>query len=470
MERFRRLLSTTAVRLTIIYTVLFGLLALGVVAYISLNTSRLLQSQFQAAVDEEVRQISGVVRTLGLRRLIPTVEGRSRRPGANLYLVADANGRIIAGNVRDLDRALLGHEGWRSQPFEYQRFEDGDEELYRAIARVFTLPGGLKLLVGRDVGDATRFSQIVIQASAVSLIVLIGVALLLWFFVGRRALQRIDEVSKRSEKIIAGDLSQRLPTSGSGDEFDRLSGNLNAIIARIATLDAGVRNMSDSIAHDLKTPLTRLRNAAESALGAKSSKARNAELVRIVEGAGTLIRTFDSLLMISQVESGARPAQMEETELRSVLHDVYELFEPTAEESNVTFLCEIETRAKVHANRQLLAQALHNLLENAFKYAVDVNAPRITLSASQEGNRVEIAVTDNGPGIPPDSLEKVRERFFRLDESRHHPGSGLGLSLVDAVMRLHGGELRLEASEPGKGVERHETSGLKAVLVLPTIG
>ena len=457
MDRLRRLMKTTAIRLTVIYTVIFGLLAAAVVAYISLNTSRLLQSQFQAAVDEEVRQISRVVQRRGMRHLVPVVERRSRRPGANLYLVADPSGRIIAGNVRDLDRSQLAEDGWRDRAFQYERFSEEGGGTYRAIARVFTLPGDLKLLVGRDIGDAERFTVIVRRAAVLSLLVLVATALILWLVVGRRALQRIDSVSDQSAKIIAGDLSQRLPVSGSGDEFDRLSDNLNQIIERIEKLNSGVRTMSDSIAHDLKTPLTRLRNSAEAAREIGRKKDRDIELEKIVDDADGLIRTFDALLMISQVESGAQPTKLEPIELSGVIRDVFELFEPMAEEKEVEIRLEIEGVRPVVASRELIAQAVTNLLENALKYGSGHEKPQIELSVKQTSNRVEISVADNGAGIAEGDRENVRGRFVRLDASRNLPGSGLGLSLVNAIVRLHDGLLRLEGNDPG----------LKAIIELP---
>ena len=205
------MLKTTAVRLTLIYTVLFGLLAVGIVAYVSYNTGSLIISQIQSAVDEEVAQIARQTRRSGMRRLVPMIERRSRQPGANLYLVSDAAGQIIAGNVRDLDRDLLHKDGWLIPPFDYQRFGDDDDDESQAIAKVFTLPDGLRLLVGRDIGNAERLQYIVGRATTYSLIVMVLTGLALWFLVGRRALKHIDSVSRSSQRIIEGDLSQRLP-------------------------------------------------------------------------------------------------------------------------------------------------------------------------------------------------------------------------------------------------------------------
>ncbi len=445
MQRLNQMLKTTAVRLTLVYTLLFGLLAVGVIAYVSYNTGNLIISQIQSTVDEEISQIARQTRRGGVRRLIPMIERRARQPGANLYLVSDAGGRIIAGNVRDLDRDLLREDGWLIPPFSYQRFGDRDRD-GQAIAKVFSLPGGLRLLVGRDIGDAERFRQIVGRASTLSLVVMVLTGLVLWFFVGRRALKHIDSVSQSSQRIIAGDLSQRLPLSGSGDEFDRLSSSLNALISRVEKLNTGVTVMSDSIAHDLKTPLTRLRNRAEAAL----PKSDDPEVLQeVIADADSLINTFNALLMISQVESGARAVQLEAIPLAPILRDVHELFEPSTEESGIELVLDIDAEIDARANRELIAQALTNLLDNALKYGSGADDPKFVLRLFADKGQACISVCDNGPGIPADQQEAVTERFVRLDSSRTQPGSGLGLSLVKAVASLHSGQLVLKNNDPG---------------------
>ncbi len=199
MKRLSQILKTTAFRLSLVYTLLFGLFAIGVVAYISYQTGNLLVTQFQVTVDAEVAEIARLSRRGGVNRLIPMIEQRSRRPGANLYLISDPSGRIIAGNVRDLDRSLLAKDGWRIPPFRYTGFDE-DGSTRRAIAKVFTLPGNLRLLVGRDIGEAERFRSIVFRASTLSLAAMVLMGLLLWFFVGRRALKHIDSFSQSSHR------------------------------------------------------------------------------------------------------------------------------------------------------------------------------------------------------------------------------------------------------------------------------
>ncbi|MEM1040579.1 MAG: HAMP domain-containing sensor histidine kinase [Pseudomonadota bacterium] len=449
MGKLGLIFRATAVRLTVLYTVLFGMLAFGVVLYVGWNTGNLLLAQFRTTIDEEVGELSAGFRRGGLRRLIQLVDARSRAPGANLYLISDASSRIVAGNVFDLDRDILMTEGWTRPPFRYVRFDGRTEVPSIAFARVFSLPGGLRLLVGRDMGESQRFRSIIQRALTVSFIVLLVTAILLWFLVGRRALKYLDQVSHSSDQIISGDLSQRLPLSGSGDEFDRLAGRLNSLIARVEQLDRGVRLMSDSIAHDLKTPLTRLRSHAETALNRANPKEQAQALETVVGDADKLIKTFDALLMISKVEAGARAAELEPVDLTCVVRDIYELFEPSAEAENIKLSLDLGKQLTVVGNRELLAQALTNLLDNAIKYGSDAETPMIKVALKDRDGKAVLSVSDNGAGIPEEDRDRVTERFVRLDPSRTKSGSGLGLGLVRAIAHMHHGSLLLDDNAPG---------------------
>ncbi|MEL6947223.1 MAG: HAMP domain-containing sensor histidine kinase [Pseudomonadota bacterium] len=440
-----------------LYTVLFGVLAFGVVAYVSWNLGNIILSQLRSTIDEEVQELAVGFQRGGLRPLISIVELRSRAPGANLYLITDASSRIIAGNVYDIDRRILMKDGWTLPPFEYLRFDGQTEKLSVAFARVFSLPGGLRLLVGRDLGEAQSFRSTVQQALGVSFVVLLLTALALWFFVGRRALKYLDRVSRSSDQIMSGDLSERLPLSGSGDEFDRLAGSLNGLLAKVEKLDKGVRLMSDNIAHDLKTPLTRLRTRSETALAKSDPNAQREALEAVVEDADGLIKTFDALLMISKVEAGVRAANLSTVDLTSVVRDIHELFEPSAEAEEIKLSLDLGPHIKVRGNRELLAQALTNLLDNALKYGSDNASPHIQVSLAREGDTAVIEVADNGRGIRDEDRERVLERHVRLDPSRTTDGAGLGLGLVRAIADMHLGTLRLEPRLPG----------LCAVLTLP---
>lgn len=452
MTRIRALLRMTAVRLSLIYTLVFALFALALVAYTTINTTRLLHKQSQQLVNEEIQELSVIYSRGSMSRFIRVIERRSRSPGASLYLIADASGRIIAGNVLDIEPGILSKSGWTTKPFPYEGIGQVEGPAHYAIARVFELPGGLRALIGRDLGEPDRFRSIARRSLILALAGMVLLGILTWVFVGRRALKRIDSVSGSTKRIMAGDLQERLPLSGSGDEFDRLSENLNQLLGKISKLDEGLKQVSDNIAHDLKTPLTRLRNKAEQTWSADPSKQSYRQAMEaIIAESDTLIRTFNALLMIARVEAGSRTGDFAEFDLTAVLSDVHELYEPLAEEADVEFEISSSGTVEVKGNRELVGQAIANLVDNAIKYSTEgaTNPHRVLLQIKADKHNVHILITDNGNGIPKEDRERVKDRFVRLDKSRTKPGTGLGLSLVDAVARLHDGTLTLGDAHPG---------------------
>ena len=469
----RNIWRITAIRLSVIYTLIFGLAAFGVVAYMTGGTINVLRREIQKSIDEEVQSLSRIYATRGLRALVRSLELRSRAPGANLYIVATSGGDIIGGNVPSIDPRIMQKTGWTGPPFRYQRFGSGAETVdedddwhdrddhHYAIARVLEIPNGFRILVGRDIGDVEEMRHVIGSSFMIALGSMLFLGLATWFFVGRRALKRIDQVSKSSVRIMAGDKTERLPISGSRDEFDRLSENLNHMLDRIHRLDDGLKQMSDNIAHDLKTPITRLRNKADVALSLKGkTREREKTLEAIIADCDQIVRTFDSLLMISRVESGATVVKMSEIDLVALINDLHELYEAVAEEAGIGFELVPTERPKVlvTGNRELLSQAISNLIDNAIKYGkTESGDAAIQLSMNCDATNCRISVSDNGPGISVDERKRVRERFVRLDKSRTLEGNGLGLSLVEAIVQLHGGRLDLDDNKPG----------LIATLVLP---
>ena len=465
MAALAAIMKTTAARLSALFLVLFALCATVLVFYMSSLSVRMLTTQTQEAIVAEVQVLGRAYQRGGLPLLVRYVETRSRQPGANLYLVADPNGRILSGNVESLDPGVLETNGWTEQSFGYRRFGvpssvNGDDPAggarlaHRAVALVLRLPNQMILLVGRDLGEPEIVRDIVNRALVVAFGMMGVGALLIWFFVGRRALKRIDNVSEASRRIMGGDLSGRLPVTGSGDEFDRLSENLNVMLARIAKLNEGLKQVSDNIAHDLKTPLTRLRNRAEAALSGRKNAAEYREaLEATIAESDQLIRTFNAILMISRLEAGYSAEQTGNVDLAEIVADVVELYEPAAEEQGVALEAVVAGAAVVSANRELVAQALSNVVDNAIKYSAGSgDAPRVVVSLLEEEGGVAMEVADNGPGIDEDDRDRVTERFVRLEQSRSQPGSGLGLSLAKAVMKFHGGGLELSGINPGLSV------------------
>ncbi|WP_421852410.1 ATP-binding protein [Oricola sp.] len=465
MRRILATFNTTAARLSALYLILFGACAVFLVFYMTGSAARFLANETKIAVTEEVDSLGQAYRRGGLRVLVREVERRSRRPGANLYMIADNTGRVLTGNVIALEPGVLDRIGWTRTPFVYARFGDDlsviddPESAPRALAQIIDLPNGMRILVGRDLGEPQRFREIVRRALITALGFMAAGGFLIWFLVGRRALQRIDRVSEASARIVAGDLTGRLPVSSANDEFDRLSGSLNSMIAKISKLNDGLREVSDSIAHDLKTPLTRLRNRAEAAIASDPDKTDyRAVLEDMIGEADQLIKVFNALLLISRVEAGFSKQAMTNVDLAAIAADLAELYEPLAEDAGMRVVNEVEGPLAIEGNRELIGQALTNLLDNAIKYGAGDNKT-LTLTAifNSGADVVRLSVADEGAGIPQSDRERVKERFVRLDESRSKAGSGLGLSLVAAIMNLHGGSLDLEDNDPG----------LKAILSFP---
>ena len=467
MTAFGKLIRTTAFRLTLVYLLLFALFAASLLGYFAWNTRRLITEQITTTVNAEASEISDIYNRRGLRGLVFTVDSRALRPGANLYLVTTPAGQAIAGNVGSLAPGVMGTEGWSETA--YRRLEDQDNTDHRALVNVTQLSGGFRLLIGRDLEERRRLFGIVAKAAQWSILVVVVLGIAGGIFVARRVLQRIDAMTGTTRRIMAGDLSGRLPVGRSGDELDRLAENLNAMLERIEALMVGLKEVSDNIAHDLKTPLTRLRNRAEEALAKSSCEAEyRAALERTIEESDGLIRTFNALLMIARAESGQARGNMDDFDAAEVANGIHELYEPLAEDDGMTLRVKT-TPAPIHANRELISQALANLVENAIKYGkptsaaqaqgavVSLDAKQILIEARREADKVLLSVTDHGIGIPEGDRRHAVERFVRLDSSRSQPGSGLGLSLASAVATLHSGELRLDDAHPG----------LVATLVIP---
>ena len=320
------------------------------------------------------------------------------------------------------------------------------------MVRSQKLASGLILVVGRDVVERRGFTAIVLQWFAVGAGGILLFSLVAGVLTAVRVLRRIDTISSTSNKIMSGNLSERVPVTGRNDEFDALATNLNLMLDRIEQLMQGMKEVTDNVAHDLKTPLTRLRNKAESALRDGQNEAtRKQALETTIEESDKLIKTFNALLMIARAEAGTPSGALSEIDLSAVVLDVAELYGPLAEDQGLALETDIDEGVRINGNRELLGQALVNLIENALKYyePSEGKAGLIKVSLKRAGARVRIEVTDNGPGIPAEDRGRVVERFVRLEKSRTEPGSGLGLSLVAAVAQLHKGELRLEDNAPG---------------------
>jgi len=474
-------MRTTAVRLSALYILLFGLVAVALALYMMRLSVSMLSEQTLHSLTEEVANIEATYQRGGIALLVRTIDRRSRQPGAFLYLIADNGGRILAGNVRSIDSDLLTSTSHEGRAVLYSRFEEGGEtRQHKALATIINLPNQMKLMVGRDMGDPEAFVEMIRKAFIWAFAAMALGAVLIWLIIGQRALRRIAHITQASKRLMGGDLSGRLPTSGGGDEFDRLSRNLNIMLERIEALNHGLREVSDNIAHDLRTPLTRLRARAEAALRPEEGEADYpAALHEILHESEQLINTFNAILMISRIEAGTQPAPLTRQNIRPLIEEAVEFYEPVTQEAGVKLTLSAIHDIELALNRELVAQSLFNLIDNALKYArpeqflksgsrfSDENCNKneereqrteIVISMQNTQDEARVIVADNGEGIPPSERENVLKRFYRLEKSRTQSGSGIGLSLVAAVMKLHGGRLELEDNEP---------SGLRATLIFP---
>ncbi len=460
MTALVKLFRATAFKLTL---AILGLSAVGaglVLGVVAWQVIKLFDDEMRQTIEAEANGLAEQYQVGGIRRLGATIEARARRPGSSLYLLTDSAGEPLAGNVAQLPAGVIDRTGFVDTTYETV---DGSSPGRRALARIYELPGGFRLLVGHDLGDRARIGAVMVRAMAISLVFFAALAALGALFVARRVLSRIDAMSGSARAIMAGDLTRRLPVSGSDDELDRLAGGLNEMLARIDGLMAGMREVSDNIAHDLRTPLTRLRNHAEEALrGEADPAAYRAALERTIEESDGLIKVFNALLMIARAEAGADRAGMSAFDVGETVASVAELYEPLAEENGVALTVEVAPGLTIVGNRELIGQAVANLIDNALKYgAAEGKEPtrktEIVVIASRDGQSVTIEVGDHGPGIPDADRDRAIGRFVRLEGARSRPGSGLGLSLAAAVIQMHGGAVRLEDNAPG----------LKVAITLP---
>jgi signal transduction histidine kinase len=443
------LLRTSAFRLTLLYVVLFAASVLVVLGFIYWDTVSYLNEQTDERIKSEVSALRKQYDQFGLNGLRQSIVGRSEMldDTDQLYALVAPNGSLMEGNIASWPPGLREHSGWLNASLPEQD-DDGDAGINTARALAITLPGGYHLLVGRDLDEREDLHEHTVQV----LVVAIGFSLILALTVGlimsRATLRRIEAINRAGRAIMAGNLAQRIPIAGSGDEFDQLAKNLNAMLGQIQRLMEGMRQVTDNVAHDLRSPLNRLRTRLEvTLLAPRSADDYRIAIEQTLTDTEALLGTFNALLSIAQVESGADRGDWTSVDLTALMQDVAELYQPLAEDKDLRFTQQIAQGLRLHGNQHLLTQAIGNLLDNAIKYTPDGGA--VQLRSRETRNGIEVSISDNGPGIPTAMRDKVFERFVRLEASRTTPGNGLGLSLVRAVAQLHGVKLELGDAYPG---------------------
>jgi len=408
-----------------------------------------MERQTEETIEAELTGLREQYRDLGIFGLERIIAQRAAEEKhlASIYLLIDKRGVPIAGNLpawpTDVETV--------SNRFRFSLDLPGSSGPRRFLGRSVELDQGF-LLVARDIEDKLRTQTLLVNAIALGSGLMLVFGVIGGFVMSRWMLTRIESINRATGQIMAGDLGRRIAVDGSGDEFDELATNLNAMLERIERLLAGMREVTDNIAHDLRTPLTRLRSRLEVALMKDIDPSRTRQLLEeTASDAEGLIATFNALMNIARAEAGEQRASWELVDLGELVQDIFDLYEPLAEERDIGLALENAAGITVAGNRQMLAQALANLTDNAIKYTPE--GGHVTLAAAQtreQARRIaRITVSDDGPGIPPEMRQKALERFVRLEPERHTPGNGLGLSLVSAVAKLHDARLELADNEPG---------------------
>jgi signal transduction histidine kinase len=449
-----RVLRSSTFRYAIIYMLVFGISVAGVLGFVYWQTVRVIASQTDDTIQAEITGLAEQYRQFGLLGLVRIIRERSQAaPGRRgLYLLADRNYNRIEGNLSSWPPIARGEPN----TVDFLVATDAGEETKPQVARArtFALPGGFYLLVGRDMTERTDFTKLMTDALIGGLILTAVFGLAGGILMSRSLLARIEGINRTTEGILQGDLARRMPVRGNRDEFDRLATSLNAMLDQIDGLMTGMRGVADNIAHDLRSPISRLRSRLEVTLmsEADADGYRRAMEDAIREADG-ILATFNALLEIALAEAGAVRDRFSPIDLSALANDAGELYGPVAEEKGQILASAIEPGVTVPGNSHLLAQAVANLLDNAIKYTPE--GGRISLDVRRDGDGAVLDIRDSGPGIPEEARGRVLDRFVRLDASRSAPGAGLGLSLVSAVARLHKATLTLTDNTPGLHITLH---------------
>jgi signal transduction histidine kinase len=447
--RITQLLRSSTFRLAVLYMALFGASVAVLLTFIYWSTAGYMALQTDDTIEAEVTGLAERYGVSGLDGLIRSIDERiSRKPnGDAVYLLTDDQLTPLIGNLDRWPRVSRDNDGWFN--FNLEQTTSAGEVTHRARARPFTLRGGYRLLVGRDMHELDATRGLIVRAIAWGLAITVMMALAGGIMLSRRTMRRLEAINETSRRIMHGDLSRRIPTRSTDDDFDQLADNLNGMLDTIEQLMEDVRRVTDNVAHDLRTPLTRLRNRLEDLKSDNDNNVDKSRVEAALADADGLLTTFNALLRIASIESGRRRAAFTNIPLDDVVRDVTELYEPLAEHKNQKLNISVSDNVQVRGDRDLLFQALANLLDNAIKYTPRGGDIHVSLEDNPSGARIRII--DSGPGIPEKSREQVFKRFFRLEESRNTPGNGLGLSLVEAVARLHKADIKL-GGEPGLNV------------------
>ena len=448
---------STTFHLGLWFVFLFSVSFLVLGGFIYRQTLVFLEQELRSAIDLELSQSRVFYLENGADRIVTEIGEQSERDPTGIYILLDENCQPVAGaherldddeSIVDLCTQAAETDGWVRFELSIQRgFRDEipqwDDDVY---ARVVPLSAKHQLLYGRMGGIIDSAREVMRSAMAWGLAAMAVLAILGSYLMAGSIAGRLEQINRISREIRHGDLSRRMPQGRGNDEFDRLAGNLNAMLDQIQSLMDGVRSVSDAIAHDLRTPLGRLRSRLER-LRDMPGEELDASIEQSIAEADSMLGTFNALLRIAQLEAGSRRTDFSEVELNALVADIADLYEPVAHDRNVDLRLGRNARVTVYGDRDLLFQAICNLVDNAVKYTPEGGL--VQIEQNRHAHAARLVVTDSGPGIPEEERVRVFERFYRLEAHRDAAGNGLGLSLVAAVAKLHDTRIELEDNEPG---------------------
>jgi signal transduction histidine kinase len=441
-------LKSSTFKLALIAIGTFGVIVSAIFSYVYLSTSAYVRDRSDRAIMTEYLALQGAYERSGRDGLAALIQQRiaDRSFAGNVYLLVDPSLAPLAGNLKAWPPAAAAPKGWT----EFRAAEQPPDATNRPLLRAMleTFPNGERLLVGSDISDLDRLTdriKIAVILGIALIFVLAGVASIL---VTRRTVGRIESINATSRAIMLSGLDKRIPLRGTHDEWDRVAENLNLMLDRIETLMGEIKQVSDNVAHDLRTPLTRMRGRLEKAYhGPRTGEDDQSLIGDTIADLDAVLRIFSSLTRIAQIEAQARKGAFRTVNLVEITSEVVELYDAAAEQDGTRLRIAGDHEVLVSGDRDLIFDAIANLVDNAIKHG-RAGGEVVVTNETIDGQPV-VSIADDGPGIPIDQCEHVFKRFYRLEQSRYTPGNGLGLSLVAAVARLHGARIELLDNEPG---------------------
>ncbi|KUJ80035.1 sensor histidine kinase [Ruegeria profundi] len=445
MDNIRLSFNNSRTRLILASMALSTLLTATILALVYVTANRTIEGETRSVVSAELTGLADEYERRGLLGLLRAIERRIPTAAERdaLYLLTDPFGVKLAGNLKQWPDHIAAGSGWVD--LELRRADN--DELVPISAASVRLPGGERLLVGRDALARQQFDRVLLQTVGIALGIALGLSVLTGWLFTRLVFARLSDIANTAEDIVSGDLSRRMPLRGTGDEFDQVSGTLNTMLDRIEELVSNLRTTSNSIAHDLRSPLSRLKQRVETLSDpSKTDKERAIDIARASVEIDHVLRVLGQLTEISRAEAGVGREQFEPVDLQQLVADVVELYEPVASDQGIQ-LKVTGTTAPIPGHRPLLSQALSNLLENAMRYAPQDTA--VTINLSDDGAYTCLSVRDQGPGVPQQDLSRLQMPFVTLDPARTERNAGLGLALVAAISHMHAGAFEARNCDPG---------------------